>query len=59
MRRQLPIMLETVLLPFRDKIIYDSYIGTIPVSFGKGMLKMLNDMFNKITEEFGITARLQ
>ena len=58
MRRQLPVMLETVLLPFRDKIIYDSYIGSHPVSFGKGLREMFTDEYKKTKAESGITTRL-
>jgi len=58
MQRRLPVMLETVLLPFKDKIIYDSYMGSHPVGFGEGLRKALEDDFNAAEKQYGITARL-
>ena len=57
MNRRLPVMLDTVLLPFKDKIIYDSYIATREVGFGDGIRKMLEDEFNAAEKQYGITAR--
>lgn len=45
---RLPIFVETVLLPFKEQIIYDSYIIQYSMSFGKGM----KDIFDKQYEEF-------
>jgi ribosome biogenesis protein Nip4 len=58
MHRQLPVMLETVLLPFEDKIIYDSFIASHSVSFGSGIRGLLEDDYNKAKDEFGITKKL-
>lgn len=49
-----PYMVETVLLPFEDKIIYDSFIGNYPVSFGKSLKDSIKDSYEKIKETTGI-----
>ena len=36
LRRDLPAQIETVLLPFKGKIIYDSFISSMPIGFGEG-----------------------
>jgi len=59
MQHQLPVMIETVLLPFKDKIIYDSYIGTHSISFGSGMINILNEGYESIKKNSGITTMLQ
>ena len=45
---KLPIFVETVLLPFKEQIIYDSYIIQYSMSFGKGM----KDVFDNQYKEF-------
>ncbi len=45
---KVPIFIETVLLPFQDQIIYDSYIIQYNMSFGRG----LKDNFDKQYKEF-------
>jgi len=49
-----PFMIETVLLPFQDKIIYDSFINLFSVSFGKGMRDSLKSTYDKTKETVGI-----
>ena len=58
MHRELPVMLETVLLPFGDKIIYDSYMTSHPISFGDGIQEILRDEFAKAKDEYGIITKL-
>ena len=53
-----PIMLEAVLLPFRDKIIYDSYISSYPISYGDGAIDMFNNLYSATVEEHGIITCL-
>jgi len=36
LRQDLPAQIETVLLPFKGKIIYDSFISTMAIGFGEG-----------------------
>lgn len=45
---KVPIFVETVLLPFKGQIIYDSYIIQYNISFGKG----IKETFDKEYEEF-------
>ena len=57
MRRELPIQLETVLLPFKDKIIYDSFISSVPIGFAEGAKREFRKMYESALEH-GITTRL-
>ena len=45
---KLPLFVETVLLPFKGQIIYDSYIIQYSMSFGKG----IKETFDKQYKEF-------
>jgi len=58
MRRKLPVMLETVLLPFGDKIIYDSFMASDTVTFGDGIRKMLDDDCARAKDMYGIITKL-
>ena len=51
---EVPCVVDAVLLPFKDKIIYDSFIGTYPVSFGKGYRDSFKDAYEKAKETTGI-----
>jgi hypothetical protein len=42
---ELPIPLETVLLPFNCKIIYDSFINFQPLRFGKSAQRAFREMY--------------
>lgn len=44
---QMPLYVETVLLPFMNRIIYDGLFSKYTISFGKGMREMLRDTYNK------------
>jgi hypothetical protein len=44
-RQPLPKMIETVLLPFRGRIIYDGIIGTFNVAFGSGSRRGFEENF--------------
>lgn len=57
MQRELPIQFETVLLPFRDKIIYDGFISSMPIAFAEGAKRAFREMYeNALTH--GIITRL-
>ena len=56
MQRELPIQFETVLLPFKDKIIYDGFIKRIPISFGEGAKSAFREMYEKAQEHGVITG---
>ena len=45
MQREIPLQLETVLLPFKDKIIYDSFMSSMPIGFGEGAKKAFREMY--------------
>ena len=59
MRRQLPIMLETVLLPFGDKIIYDSFMTSRTIEFGGGIREMFEAEYTKAKDQYGVITKLQ
>jgi hypothetical protein len=46
MQRELPIQIETVLLPFKDMIIYDGFIASMPIRFADGAKGMFGEMYN-------------
>ena len=56
MQRELPIMLETVLLPFGDKIIYDSYMASKPIGFAEGAKRAFGEMYANALEHGVITS---
>lgn len=43
--RDLPTQIETVLLPFKGKIVYDSLFKLRPVSFGKGIKEVFQTAY--------------
>lgn len=50
MQRELPIQLETVLIPFKDKIIYDSFMSSMPLTFAEGAKKAFKEMYENALE---------
>ena len=56
LRQDLPVMIETVLIPFKGKIIYDSYIGTFPIGYAKGAKALFGEMHAKAAEHGIITS---
>jgi uncharacterized protein YecA (UPF0149 family) len=58
MHRELPVMLETVLLPFGEKIIYDSFMASHAISFGSGIRTMLEEEYAKSKNMYGIITKL-
>lgn len=47
LRRDLPVQIETVLLPFKGKIIYDSFMSSMPIGFAEGARAAFNEMYDK------------
>ena len=45
LQRELPIQLETVLLPFQDKIIYDSFMSLMSIRFAEGAKRAFREMY--------------
>ena len=58
MHRQLPVMLDTVLLPFKDKIIYDSFMASHNISFGDGIKEMFEKEYVESKDMYGIIRKL-
>ena len=54
----LPIMVDAVLLPFGDKIIFDSLLNPYRVSFGSGIRKNLNNQLRHAQELRGVVTTL-
>lgn len=54
----LPRMTNTVLLPFKDKIVYDGLLSGFNISFGGGIKRMLNDSYRQAKERMGIVTSL-
>lgn len=55
----LPILVEAVLLPFEDKIIYDSLLVPYAVTFGSGIRRSLNEAYRTVQERGGVMTTLQ
>lgn len=49
---------ETVLLPFKDRIVYDGLLSGYNISFGGGIKRMLNDSYRRAKERQGIVTSL-
>jgi hypothetical protein len=54
----LPVWTETVLLPFRDKIVYDGLMHNYNISFGGGIRRGLNDSYKEAKARLGIVTSL-
>lgn len=53
-----PVMVETILLPFKNQIIYDGYIGAFNISFGGGIRSSFKDSYNEAKTAHGIIETL-
>lgn len=58
LQQDLPLQVETVLLPFKGKIIYDSFLSSMPISFGQGAKAIFREMYNKAIQ-YGIITSLE
>ncbi len=56
MQRALPAQVETVLLPFKGKIIYDSFMSSMPIGFEEGAKAAFRDMYDKAIKHGIITS---
>jgi hypothetical protein len=56
MHERLPLHVETVLLPFKNKIVYDCFIGTNSIGFGDGAIAMLRGICDKARRHGIITS---
>lgn len=55
---KLPMILEAVLIPFEEKIIYDGLFMPYPIRIGKNMRKNFNEQYNEIKKKYGITTSI-
>ncbi len=56
--QSLPIMVEAVLLPFKNKIIYDGILIPYRITFGSGIRHSFNDAYQEAKSRFGIITSL-
>ena len=54
----LPVLTQTVLLPFRDRIVYDGLMSSYNISFGPGIRRSLNESFKEAKARHGIVTSL-
>ncbi|MEQ8676448.1 MAG: hypothetical protein RLP44_21915 [Aggregatilineales bacterium] len=54
----LPIYAEIILIPFEDRIIYDSLMMPYPIFFGGGIKSSLKDAYNEVQERGGVVTSL-
>ncbi|HVX13659.1 MAG TPA: DUF6398 domain-containing protein [Pirellulales bacterium] len=54
----LPVLTETVLLPFKGRIVYDGLMSSYNVSFGGGIRRSLNESFKEAKARHGIVTSL-
>lgn len=54
----LPVLAETVLLPFKGKIVYDGLLTGYRISFGPGIRRSLNESFKDAKVRHGIVTSL-
>lgn len=55
---RLPVLVDAVLLPFKDRIVYDSMLNTYNISFGAGIKRGLNESFKELKARQGIVTSL-
>ena len=51
-------MVQTVLLPFKDQIVYDGLLTSYSISFGPGIRRSLNESFKEAKARHGIVTSL-
>jgi hypothetical protein len=54
----LPVLTETVLLPFKGRIVYDGLLSSYRISFGAGIRRSLNESFKEAKARHGIVTSL-
>ena len=54
----LPAYAETVLLPFKDKIVYDGLLGRYNIFFGGGIRRRLQEGYSAARERLGVVTAL-
>ncbi len=54
----LPVLTQTVLLPFKGRIVYDGLLSSYNVSFGPGIRRNLTEYFKTAKDRHGIVTSL-
>lgn len=54
----LPLWVETALLPFKGKIVYDGLMSSYSISFGPGVRRSLNEHYKAAKDRLGIVTSL-
>jgi hypothetical protein len=54
----LPVWTETVLMPFKGRIVYDGLMNNYNISFGPGIRKSINESYKAAKESLGIVTSL-
>src|SRR6516162_600380 len=54
----LPVLTQTVLLPFKDRIVYDGLLNAYRISFGPGIRRSLNDSYKEAKARHGFVTSL-
>jgi hypothetical protein len=54
----LPVLTDTVLLPFKGMIVYDGLMSSYRISFGPGIRRSLNESFKEAKARHGIVTSL-
>lgn len=54
----LPVLTQTVLLPFKGVIVYDGLMSSYNISFGPGIRRSLNESFKEAKQRHGIVTSL-
>jgi hypothetical protein len=54
----LPVLTQTVLLPFKDNIVYDGLLTSFRISFGPGSRRHRNEDFKEAKAKHGIVTSL-
>ena len=53
-----PVMTETILLPIKNKIIYDGVLGSFRISFDGGIRRSFKESYETAKERLGIVTSL-
>lgn len=53
-----PILIDTVLLPFKDRVIYDGFLSPYNIVFGPGIRREMNERYQAAKVRFGIITCL-
>ena len=54
----LPVMVQAVLLPFKDRIVYDGLMARYSITFGPGIRRSLNESFKEAKARHGVVTSL-